>query len=173
MGVIPSSEGTPILGITQKAQLNPGLKALKTEMKKVRSPGFKQGEFELAPNDLLRRMERSYMNRNDRRNVEFVQTNLHTTHQSRNRPDSESAWKLDSMLSKALKLEDINALEQQAIFPKNQVSVMSAPEKKSVLYATTEEIRLIRDKVRAAKFETYENNTVKDPLSPEGTTLEG
>ena len=31
----------------------------------------------------------------------------------------------------------------------------------------------IRDKVAAAEIEAYEDNTVKEPLIPEGTTLEG
>ena len=80
---------------------------------------------------------------------------------------------LDSMLIKALNVEAVNAFAQQAIYPNNQVIVITAPEKEGVENPTTEEILAIRDKVAAAEIEAYEDNTVKEPLIPEGTTLEG
>ena len=87
-------------------------------------------------------------------------------------PDAETEWQLDSMLIKALNVEAVNAFAQQAIYPNNQVIVITAPEKEGVENPTTEEILAIRDKVAAAEIEAYEDNTVKEPLIPEGTTLE-
>ena len=88
-------------------------------------------------------------------------------------PDAKTEWQLDSMLIKALNVEAVNAFAQQAIYPNNQVIVITAPEKEGVENPTTEEILAIRDKVAAAEIEAYEDNTVKEPLIPEGTTLEG
>ena len=51
--------------MTQDGKLAQGFEALYTEMEKVRRHGFTQGEFERAQNDLMRRAERSYTNRND------------------------------------------------------------------------------------------------------------
>ena len=121
----------------------------------------------------MRRAERSYTNRNDRRNAEFVQTYLDNFQQNRPMPDAKTEWQLDSMLIKALNVEAVNAFAQQAIYPNNQVIVITAPEKEGVENPTTEEILAIRDKVAAAEIEAYEDNTVKEPLIPEGTTLEG
>ena len=88
-------------------------------------------------------------------------------------PDAETEWQLDSMLIKALNVEAVNAFAQQAIYPNNQVIVITAPEKEGVVNPTAEEILAIRDKVAAAEIEAYEDNTVKEPLIPEGTALNG
>jgi len=111
--------------------------------------------------------------RNDRRNAEFVQTYLDNFQQNRPMPDAKTEWQLDSVMIKALNVEAVNAFAQQAIYPNNQVIVITAPEKEGVENPTTEEILAIRDKVAAAEIEAYEDNTVKEPLIPEGTTLEG
>ena len=173
IGVIPTLEATTFVAMTQDGKLAQGFEALYTEMEKVRRYGFTQGEFERAQNDLMRRAERSYTNRNDRRNAEFVQTYLDNFQQNRPMPDAKTEWQLDSMLIKALNVEAVNAFAQQAIYPNNQVIVITAPEKEGVENPTTEEILAIRDKVAAAEIEAYEDNTVKEPLIPEGTTLEG
>lgn len=173
IGVIPTLEATTFVAMTQDGKLTQGFEALYTEMEKVRRHGFTQGEFERAQNDLMRRAERSYTNRNDRRNAEFVQTYLDNFQQNRPMPDAKTEWQLDSMLIKALNVEAVNAFAQQAIYPNNQVIVITAPEKEGVENPTTEEILAIRDKVAAAEIEAYEDNTVKEPLIPEGTTLEG
>lgn len=78
----------------------------------------------------MRRAERSYTNRNDRRNAEFVQTYLDNFQQNRPMPDAETEWQLDSMLIKALNVEAVNAFAQQAIYPNNQVIVITAPERR-------------------------------------------
>lgn len=51
--------------------------------------------------------------------------------------------------------------------------VITAPEKEGVVNPTAEEILAIRDKLAAAEIEAYEDNTVKEPLIPEGTALNG
>ena len=150
IGVIPTLEATTFVAMTQDGKLTQGFEALYTEMEKVRRHGFTQGEFERAQNDLMRRAERSYTNRNDRRNAEFVQTYLDNFQQNRPMPDAKTEWQLDSMLIKALNVEAVNAFAQQAIYPNNQVIVITAPEKEGVENPTTEEILAIRDKVAAA-----------------------
>lgn len=173
IGVIPSLEATLFVAMTQDGKLAQGFEALYTEMEKVRRYGFTQGEFERAQNDLLRSAERSYTNRNDRRNAEFVQTYLNSFQKNTPMPDAETEWQLDSLLIKALNVEAINAFAQQAIYPNNQVIVITAPEKEGIVNPTAEEILAIRDKVAAAEVEAYEDNTVKEPLIPEGTVLKG
>ena len=173
IGVIPTLNATTFVAMTQDGKLAEGFEAIYTEMEKVRRYGFTQGEFERAQNDLMRRAERSYTNRNDRRNAEFVQTYLDNFQQNRPMPDAKTEWQLDSMLIKALNVEAVNAFAQQAIYPNNQVIVITAPEKEGVENPTTEEILAIRDKVAASEVTAYEDNVVKEPLIAEGTVLKG
>ncbi len=174
IGVIPTLEATTFVAMTQDGKLTQRFRS--HLHRNGESPPLRlyAGRIRTRPErpDAPRRT-RSYTNRNDRRNAEFVQTYLDNFQQNRPMPDAKTEWQLDSMLIKALNVEAVNAFAQQAIYPNNQVIVITAPEKEGVENPTTEEILAIRDKVAAAEIEAYEDNTVKEPLIPEGTTLEG
>ena len=173
IGIIPTLDATVFVAMTEDGKLARGFETLYTEMEKVRRYGFTQGEFERAQENLMRQAERSYANRNDRRNNEFVQTYLNNYQKNQPMPDAETEWQLDSMLIKMLNVDAVNAFAKQTILPTNQVIVINAPEKEGVATPTAEEILAIRDKVAAAEIEAYEDNTVKEPLIPEGTALNG
>ena len=173
IGVIPTLNATTFVAMTQDGKLAEGFEAIYTEMEKVRRYGFTQGEFERAQNDLMRRAERAYANRNDRRNGEFVQTYLNNYSKNTPMPDAETEWQLDSMLIKMINVEAVNGFAQQVIYPRNQVIVVTAPEKEGIVNPTAEELLAIREKVANAEIEAYEDNTVKEPLIPEGTALKG
>ena len=173
IGVIPTLNATTFVAMTQDGKLAEGFEAIYTEMEKVRRYGFTQGEFERAQNDLMRRAERAYANRNDRRNGEFVQTYLNNYSKNTPMPDAETEWQLDSMLIKMINVEAVNGFAQQVIYPRNQVIVVTAPEKEGIVNPTAEELLAIREKVANAEIEAYEDNTVKEPLIQEGTVLKG
>ena len=173
IGVIPTLNATTFVAMTQDCKLAEGFEAIYTEMEKVRRYGFTQGEFERAQNDLMRRAERAYANRNDRRNGEFVQTYLNNYSKNTPMPDAETEWQLDSMLIKMINVEAVNGFAQQVIYPRNQVIVVTAPEKEGIVNPTAEELLAIREKVANAEIEAYEDNTVKEPLISEGTVLKG
>ncbi|WP_295935400.1 M16 family metallopeptidase [uncultured Alistipes sp.] len=173
IGIIPTLNATIFVAMTQDGKIAQGFEALYTEMEKVRRYGFTQGEFERAQNDLMRRSERAYTNRNDRRNGEFVQIYLNNYKKNSPMADAESEWQLDSLLIKSINVDAINAFAQQTIYPNNQVIVINAPEKEGIVNPTVEEILAIRDKVIASEVTAYEDNTVKEPLIAEGTVLKG
>ena len=173
IGIIPTLDATVFVAMTEDGKLARGFETLYTEMEKVRRYGFTQGEFERAQENLMRQAERSYANRNDRRNGEFVQTYLNNYSKNTPMPDAETEWQLDSMLIKMINVEAVNGFAQQVIYPRNQVIVVTAPEKEGIVNPTAEELLAIREKVANAEIEAYEDNTVKEPLIPEGTVLKG
>ena len=173
IGIIPTLNATLFVAMTQDGKLARGFETLYTEIEKVRRYGFTQGEFERAQENLMRQAERSYTNRNDRRNSEFVETYLSNFRKNHPMPDAETEWKLDSMLIKMLNVDAVNAFAQQTITPTNQVIVVNAPEKEGLVAPTAEEILAIRDKVAASEITAYEDNVVKEPLIAEGTVLKG
>lgn len=173
IGVIPTLNATVFVAMTQDGKLARGFETLCTEMEKVRRYGFTQGEFERAQENLMRQAERTYANRNDRRNGEFVKTYLSNYSKNSPMPDAETEWKLDSMLIKALNVEAVNAFAAQTITPGNQVIIVNAPEKEGLTTPTAEELLAIRDKVAAGEVAAYEDNVVKEPLILEGTVLKG
>ncbi|MEG2060484.1 MAG: insulinase family protein [Alistipes sp.] len=173
LGIMPTLNATTFIALTQDGKLAQGIEALYTEMEKARRFGYTQGEFERAQNDLLRRAERAYTNRNDRKNGEYVQVYMDSYQKNNPMPNAQDEWQLDSLLIKSLNVEAINALAQQIITPTNQVFVVTAPSKEGIVNPTEAEILAIRDKVTASELQAYEDNTVKEPLIAEGTTLKG
>lgn len=173
LGVIPSLNATTYVAVTQDGELARGFEALYTEMEKVRRFGFTQGEFERAQENLMRQAERSYTNRNDRQNEQFVNDYLSNYQKNSPIPDAETEWQLDSMLLKMVNVDAVNAFAQQTITPENQVIVVTAPEKEGLTTPTAEELLAIRERVMNSEIEAYEDDVVKEPLIPEGTELKG
>ncbi len=173
IGIIPTLNATAFTAMTQDGKLAEGFEALYTEMEKIRRHGFTQSEFERAQENLMRQVERTYANRNDRTNEQFVNIYLENYRKNEPMPDAETEWKLDSMLIKMLNVETVNAFAKETIQPTNQVIVITAPEKESIENPTEEEILAIREKVTASEIEAYEDDVVKEPLIPEGTQLKG
>lgn len=173
LGAIPTQDLTVFVAMTQDGKLPEGFEAIYTEMEKVRRYGYTQSEFERAQNDLMRQAERTYANRNDVRNNEYVQRYLNNYTRNTPIPDAQTEWQLDSMLIKMVDVNAVNAFAQQIITPTNQVIVITAPEKEGVVNPTAEQILAIREKVAGSEVEAYEDTTVKEPLIPEGTQLNG
>ena len=173
IGIIPTLNATVFVAMTQDGKLARGVETLCTELERVRRHGFTQGEFERAQENLMRQAERTYANRNDRRNGEFVQTYLNNYSKNTPMPDAETEWQLDSMLIRMLNVDAVNAFAAQTITPNNQVIIVTAPEKEGLAAPTAEELLAIRDKVAAGEVAAYEDNVVKEPLIPEGTVLKG
>ena len=173
IGIIPTLNATAFTAMTQDGKLAEGFEALYTEMEKIRRHGFTQSEFERAQENLMRQVERTYANRNDRTNEQFVNIYLENYRKNEPMPDAETEWKLDSMLIKMLNVETVNAFAKETIQPTNQVIVITAPEKEGIANPTEEEILAIREKVTASEIEAYEDDVVKEPLIHEGTQLKG
>lgn len=173
IGIIPTLNATAFTAMTQDGKLAEGFEALYTEMEKIRRHGFTQSEFERAQENLMRQVERTYANRNDRTNEQFVNIYLENYRKNEPMPDAETEWKLDSMLIKMLNVETVNAFAKETIQPTNQVIVITAPEKEGIANPTEEEILAIREKVTASEIEAYEDDVVKEPLIPEGIQLKG
>ena len=173
VGIIPTLNATAFIAMTQDGQLNRGFESIYTEMERLRRFGFTQSEFDRARENLMRQAERGYANRNDRYNGSYVQTYLNNFQKNTPMPDAKTEWQLDSMLISSISLDVVNAFAKQTITDKNQVIMVTAPEKEGVDNPTAEELLAIRDKVKAAELEPYEDNVVKEPLLPEGTQLNG
>lgn len=173
LGVIPTMNLTAFIAVTQDGKLPEGFEAIYGEMEKVRRYGFTAGEFERAQNDLMRQAERTYANRNDRTNNEFVRTYLNNYSKNTPMPDARTEWQIDSMLLQSVDLNTVNAVAQQLVTPTNQVIVVTVPEKEGIATPTEEEILAIRDQVTAAELTAYEDTTVKEPLLPEDLKLKG
>lgn len=173
IGICPTLETLVISVNTKDGGLAAGLEAAYTELKRIREHGFTDGEFERAQNDVLRREERAYTNRNDRKNQEYVSRYISNFRRNTPIPDAETEWKLDSVLIKTISLAEVNQLFKNYIHDDNQVISIEAPIKEGVANPTEEDVKAIIAKVNAATVEAYADNTVKEPLIANEKALKG
>ncbi|MBQ2728856.1 MAG: insulinase family protein [Alistipes sp.] len=173
VGIIPTMNATAMGVATEDGKLARGIEAAFTELKRISTYGFTQGEFEREQNDLLRSAERQYKNRNDQTNGWYVRRYLAAARKNSPMPDAETEWQIDSMLIMQLNVDVINQLAKQIISDNNQVIIVNAPQKEGVAVPTEEEILAIRKKVAESEVEAYKDDVVKEPLIAEGTVLNG
>lgn len=173
LGIMPTMQAVIFGANTQDGKLIPGFEAIYTEMERVRRFGFTQSEFERAQENLLRRAEQQYTNRNDRRNSDFVNTYLSNYTKNSPMPDAQTEWEIDSALLKQISVEFVNQYMQQMIRPENQVIIVTAPQREGIANPSEADLLAVRTKVMQAELTPYEDNTVKEPLIPATTELKG
>ena len=173
LGICPTFESFSVMAQSQDGKLPVAFEAICTEVERIRRHGFTVGEFERAQNNLLRSCERSYNNRNDRSNGEYVHIYLNNFRHNSPMPDAKTEWQLDSMIIKNLTVDVVNQLVGKLITPNNQVIIVNAPEREGLVNPTEAELLGIISKVAASEVAPYEDNTVKEPLIGEDVELKG
>jgi len=174
LGIIPTMETTAVMLRTEDGKLAAGFEALCTELERIRRHGFTQSEFERVQNDLMRRAEQSYANRNDRRNGDYVDLYLNNYVKNTPMPDAESEWRLDSLLIRHLvTVEEVNAAARRLLTPRNEVIAVTAPEKEGCTVPSADELLAIRARAAQADVAPYEDEAVARPLIPGQTQLPG
>ncbi len=161
------------IAVARDGEAGKAFEALYAEIEKVRRFGFTASELERVQAEWKRNAEQAYDNRNDRRNGEFVQKYLRAFRTNTAIPSAETEWELRKMLIPALDLNSVNALAAEMFKQADNVVTVSAPEKEGAAVPAAEDIQGIIKKVREAELEAYKDNTVKEPLIPEGTVLKG
>lgn len=172
-GLCPTLEVLTISVNTKDGELNRGIEAVLTEVKRIKEHGFTESELERAKSDVLRREEKAYNNRNDRKNNEYVRRYISNFRKNSPMPDAETEWQIDKALIEQLPLANINQVIQAYITDNNQVYTVEAPEKEGVTNPTEADIKAIITKVKAASVEAYADDTVKEPLIPADAKLKG
>ena len=172
-GICPTFESFSVIAQSQDGKLPVAFEAICTEVERIRRHGFTQGEFERAQSNLLRRCERAYNNRHDRKNGEYVEIYLDNFRDNSPMPDAQTEWQLDSMIITNMNVDAINKLASKVITPTNQIVIVNAPEREGLVNPTEAEVISIMQKVAAAEIEPYKDSVVKEPLIAKDAELKG
>lgn len=173
IGICPTLENLIISVNTKDGELGRGIEAVLTELKRIKEHGFTESEVERAKNDVMRREETAYNNRNDRKNGEYVSRYIRNFRFNIPMPDAETEWQMDKALIEQIPLEYINQTFQAYITDNNVVVTVEAPVKEGIVNPNEEDIKTIIAKVKGASVEAYADNTVKEPLIPASAKLKG
>ena len=173
VGICPTLDGLTVGVGTKDGELMKGFEAALVELERIRRHGFTEGEFERAKAQVLRREEQAYNNRNDRMNGQYVNRYLSAFRRNSAFPDAELEWKMDSAIIAQLPLVAINQTFASYITDHNNVVIVNAPKKESVVNPTEAQILEAIAKVKGSEIAPYQDNTVKEPLIAPNAKLKG
>lgn len=161
------------IAIARDGEVEKAFEALYAEVEKAQRFGFTMSELERERAEVLRSNEKGYDNRNDRRNGELVWKYLNAFRTNSPIPSAETEYELVKQIVPMLDLNSLNAIAKELFKQKDNVVIVTAPEKADAPVPTNEQMLAIMNKVRGAELQPYEDNVVKEPLIPEGTVLKG
>ena len=121
-------------------EVNSGLQALLTEVKRVDRHGFTPGELERSKLELLRRYEQAYAERDKRQSSSHAGEYLRNFLEDEPIPGIETELELVRQLLPTLSLGEINRLADEWITESNRVVMVSGPEKPDLQLATQDQL---------------------------------
>ena len=174
IGICPTMESTAFSVTAHDGRIDDAFRTMYTEMERMRRYGFTAGEFERAKQEILRWAERSYANRNDVSNEAYVERCIAHFATGDSMMDAETEWQLAQMFINSLTVEQINQAYAEMAKPnENLVILARSPKKDGVNIPTEGELLAIIAEVEASEIESYNDNTVIEPLIDPTTKLNG
>ena len=174
IGICPTMESTAFSVTAHDGRIDDAFRTMYTEMERMRRYGFTTGEFERAKQEILRWAERSYANRNDVSNEAYVERCIAHFATGDSMMDAETEWQLAQMFINSLTVEQINQAYAEMTKPnENLVILARSPKKDGVNIPTEDELLAIIAEVEASEIESYNDNTVIEPLIDPTTKLNG
>ena len=174
IGICPTMESTAFSVTAHDGRIDDAFRTMYTEMERMRRYGFTAGEFERAKQEILRWAERSYANRNDVSNEAYVERCIAHFATGDSMMDAETEWQLAQMFINSLTVEQINQAYAEMTKPnENLVILARSPKKDGINIPTEGELLAIIAEVEASEIESYNDNTVIEPLIDPTTKLNG
>ena len=174
IGICPTMESTAFSVTAHDGRIDDAFRTMYTEMERMRRYGFTAGEFERAKQEILRWAERSYANRNDVSNEAYVERCIAHFATGDSMMDAETEWQLAQMFINSLTVEQVNQAYAELAKPnENLVILARSPKKDGVNIPTEGELLAIIAEVEASDIESYNDNTVIEPLIDPTAKLKG
>ena len=174
IGICPTMESTAFSVTAHDGRIDDAFRTMYTEMERMRRYGFTAGEFERAKQEILRWAERSYANRNDVSNEAYVERCIAHFATGDSMMDAETEWQLAQMFINSLTVEQVNQAYAEMAKPNGNLVILArSPKKEGVNIPTEEELLAIIAEVEASEIESYNDNTVIEPLIDSTAKLNG
>lgn len=132
---------------TRKNESIRGLKALLTEMERLRQFGFTQSEFDRVKADLNRSYESQYAEKDKRKSSELVYPNISYFTVNNPNPGVEYEYAFAKAMIQGISLKEVNEEVRKYVHPENRIVTITAPLKEGITLPGEKEIR---DAVAAA-----------------------
>ncbi|MDE6214934.1 M16 family metallopeptidase [Bacteroides sp.] len=144
------------------------LKAVLTEVERVRRFGFTESEYERARANYLQRLESAYAEREKSKSDGYVREYVRHFLDAEPIPGIEFEYSTMNQVAPNIPVAVINQVCQTQLIPdNNQVVFIAAPEKEGMTYPTKEEVLAMLKEMKAWDVKAYEDKVSNEPLMKE------
>ena len=151
-----------------------GLEVVFTEAERVARFGFTPSELERQKVDILRGIERSYTDRENRRSASYAAEYTRAFLDGEAIPGIEYEYELYKRFVPGITLAEVNQVGSEWIRPENRVVVIAGPEKEDLEMPSEEALLAVLAGVSDMEITPYEETVIDQPLLaeiPEGSVV--
>lgn len=164
-GQFVRTKGVYFLGAgVKEGGIKRGIETLLTEAARVKKFGFTETEFDRAKIEMMRSLERSYIEDDKTESNRFAQSFVSNYLNDNPIPSAEQELAMGKQLLPLIKLDEVNALVNKWITEKNRVVLISSPEKESIEIPSEGELLKLIEETSQKEVEPYEDNVSSAPL---------
>lgn len=160
--------GSKIGGIRQ------AMKTILEETQRASRFGFTETEYERARANYLQRLESAYNEREKMKNDTYVDEYISNFLDNEPIPGIEYEYTMMNQLAPNIPVAAVNQVMRQLVTERNQVVLLSGPEKEGLEYPTKEEIITLLKQMKSFDLKPYEDKVSNEPLlkeEPKGGTI--
>ena len=163
-----TKEAFVISGTAKDNGLPETLKALFTEVERMRRYGFTESEYARARANILQQVESAYNERANTKNDAYVNECIRHFLDKEPMPGIEYEYTILNQLAPNIPVAVINQLVQQELIPdNNEVVMITAPDKEGEVIPTKEEVLAQLNGMKNLDVQPYEDKVSDEPLMKE------
>ena len=162
--VAKTKDAWTVVGASADDKIKDALSAMIRETERMKKFGFTATEYDRARENIVKRYEDSYNNRDKQQNRVYSQEYVSSFTNNEPFPGIDYEYNMIKMIAPNIPVEAINQTVAQLIQDKNMVISISGPEKEGLVYPTETEILALVDKVKAEDIEAYVEEVSDEPL---------
>ena len=159
------TKGVYMLGARVKEGKMPlALKTILTEARRVRLHGFTPSELQRNKTNMLRYMEKVYLERENTKSRSYASEYVRNFLSDEPIPGIEYEYELYQKFIPGISLEEVNALADKWMTKTNRTIMVSAPEKEGVPVPSQAELLQVFDEVEQLEVAPYVDQVKDQPL---------
>ena len=163
-----TKESFVISGTAKDNGLPETLKALFTEIERMRRHGFTESEYARARANILQQVESAYNERANTKNDAYVNECIRHFLDKEPMPGIEYEYTILNQLAPNIPVAVINQLVQNELIPdNNEVVMITAPDKEGEVIPTREEVLVQLNGMKSLDVKPYEDKVSNEPLMKE------
>ena len=155
----------------QAKKIEPALRSLLTEIKKINQQGFNQSELSQAKKEIQQRYNSIYKNRNDLNSRKYVNEYTNNYLFEKPVPGIEWEYKMSQQIIPQIDIQEVNNQSSELITQKNRVVFVAAPKKENIQIPSKNDLKQVVKDVKDSTLKQDKEKTVNKKLFPRDLPL--